>query len=170
MILSVPLGTATTQREISHRTNCPWPVTIDPLTQTVLWSDYCGFNIQSVFLNGTNPITVLPGREHPVHFSYGVALFQESLFWTQQEFVYSVNRRGTILVTQVFNIRNALGGLAVSGQNQLNGIKAVHPFRQPTGEYSHGYRHTETAVRLVTVVIDIWQECYMPHFTWAACS
>ena len=122
----------TTERELLQRTNCPWPLAIDPVMQSVFWSDHCRFNIQSVFLNGTNHTIVLPGRTHQVHFSYGVTLFQESLFWTQGSNVYSTRRRGSGPVTEIFNIRDPL---LQAGETQLNGMHAVHPFRQPTGEY-----------------------------------
>ena len=121
----------TTERESLRRTSCPWPLTIDPVTQTVVWSDHCTFDIQSVFLNGTNHRTVLPGRTHRVHFSYGVTLFQESLFWTQANFVYTVNRRGNVSVTEIFDIGDPLLQIR---ERQLNGISVVHPFKQPTGK------------------------------------
>ncbi len=95
---------------------------MDYYSQTVYWADYCNYQLESAAMDGSGEVTSL--RVSNIQISYGIALFEETLFWTQSTVVLAVNKKTGGSGMEIFRS---------SSSERVNGIKVVHPSKQPAG-------------------------------------
>ncbi len=106
---------------------CPWPITIEFSTHRVYWADFCRRTIESVGMVGSGHATIVHPELHQVQFSYGVSLFGDKLYWTQDTKVYSTQMTPEQNIVQLHN--NERSNL------RLRSIQVIHPTRQPPGMF-----------------------------------
>lgn len=100
---------------------CTLRITLDYTTQSLYWADQCMFRIERSNTDGSDRTVIIP---QGVYFSYGITLFEETLYWIQLapiNGVYHSHKMGGEPVKMLYQ--------GVSSE-LLYDIKAVHPDRQ----------------------------------------
>ncbi len=59
-----------------------------------------------------------------IQISFGIALYEDTLFWTQFRVALAVNKKTGYPAVEIFQ--------SASGE-RVDGIKVVHPSKQPSG-------------------------------------
>ena len=109
------------QETILEGLKCVWSLTLNFLTHTIYWADSCKGRVESNRMDGAHAThTVLATG---VLFSFGIAVFESSIYWTQINGVYTIDES---------TIEKRLVETSDSGSQ---GIQVVHSSKQPASEY-----------------------------------
>ena len=109
---------------LQNNVRCVWPLTLNYYTHTVYWIDYCNIRLESVRMEGSPEKNSLPVSNVELSLSFGITDFEDFLYWTQSNTVLSINKTAG-LVEEVYSSSSGEG---------IDGIKLVHPSKQPPGQ------------------------------------
>ena len=123
--MSVREGTQTVLTEEIGDISCPHALTIDYPSQDIYWNSGCEKGINAIKVDGKGYRRVYDGNnmvESHMVVSGGIAYYDQALFWTDSESVFTLNKSANVDSPE----RLVQGALAM-------GIKVVHSSQQPSG-------------------------------------
>lgn len=106
------------------RVRCIRPLTLEYSSHTIYWADHCRQSVESIRMDGSYETHSVVATG--VHFSYGIAIYNSSLYWTQIDGVYALDVNDSTSATSVKLVETSSLG--------AQGIQVVHSSKQPNGE------------------------------------